>query len=398
MRVTVGCGKAAGSIAAPPSKSFTHRALLCAALSRDESVIRNVSLSGDIRATLECVSALGRSYAVRDGAVYFPQEDARPDGSVYPCAESGSTLRFFIPAALARSDEAVFSCSKRLTERGIGIYEALFTGRGIAVEHTPGLITVRGALKPGSYSFAGDVSSQFASGLLMALPMLDGNSTLELIPPVESRPYIDLTLRVMRAFGVTADEERENLFVIRGGQRYACRELTVEGDWSNTAPFMLLNHLGGSVEVTGLDELSAQGDRVCARLFDELRQGREIDIADCPDLGPIMMAAAAYFGGGRICGTRRLKLKESDRASAMAGELEKLGVSCVLEDNSVTVLPAKLHAPKEPISSHNDHRIVMALAVLLTLTGGEIDGAEAVGKSFGGFFGALASLGIGIEE
>ena len=217
-----------------------------------------------------------------------------------------------------------------------------------------------------------------------------------MIPPVESRPYIDITLGVMRQFGIAVAQTEENIFHIPGG-RYRAVSAAVEGDWSNAAFFYALNALGGDVTVTGLTPDSLQGDRVCVGMLERLRNGfAEIDIAETPDLGPVLFAAAAALHGGRFTGTRRLAVKESDRAAAMAAELAKCGVKTEVEENAVAVLPGGLTKPAEPLCGHNDHRIVMALAVLLTQTGGTIEGAEAVGKSFPGFFTELGKLGIDV--
>ena len=214
---------------------------------------------------------------------------------------------------------------------------------------------------------------------------------------MESRPYIDITLGVLRRFGILAEETEANVFHISHGP-YRALTADVEGDWSNAAFFYALNALGGDVTVTGLSPDSLQGDRVCADLLARLQNGFcEVDIAGTPDLGPVLFAAAAALHGGRFTGTRRLAIKESDRAAAMAQELSKLGVKTEIEENAVTVFPGGLTPPQEPLCGHNDHRIVMALSVLLTQTGGTIEGAEAVKKSFPGFFEVLKGLGIAVH-
>ena len=245
----------------------------------------------------------------------------------------------------------------------------------------------------------GDISSQFISGLLFALPLKRQDSTIHILPPVESRSYIDITIQALGTFGVQArwDESDENTLLIPGGQRYLPREVAVEGDYSNAAFFGALAAFGDDVTVTGLQP-SLQGDRVYARCFEQLRQGMAtIDVTDCPDLGPILMAAAAVLHGVVLTGTRRLRIKESDRGVVMAQELQKLGVRCSVQENTIEIFPG-IQTPERPLLGHNDHRIVMSCAVLLTRTGGVISGAEAVTKSFPGFFDRLRELGIEVTE
>ena len=241
----------------------------------------------------------------------------------------------------------------------------------------------------------GDVSSQFVTGSLLALPLLPEDSTLRVLPPVESRPYIDITLDIMASFGVTVMERERNFFYIPGGQRYGSRCAAVEGDWSNAA-FLLA--LGGGVRVSGLRPDSLQGDRVCREMLRRLeRPGAVLDLSACPDLGPVLFAAAAQRCGAVFTGTRRLRIKESDRAAAMAQELAKFGAQVTVEEDRVTVLPCPLHAPNEELEGHNDHRIVMAMAVLCASLGGTIRGAEAVNKSYPDFFRTLWALGLRMD-
>jgi 3-phosphoshikimate 1-carboxyvinyltransferase len=202
----------------------------------------------------------------------------------------------------------------------------------------------------------------------------------------------------LREFGVTVTWSDERTLYIKGNQKYCACETTVEGDYSNAAFLDALNLLDGSVEVLGLNDGSLQGDKVYKGMYRMLCKGTPtIHIGDCPDLGPVLFALSAVKNGAVFSGTRRLKIKESDRSGAMAEELKKFGTSVTVYDDSVVVYPADFHAPSEPLCGHNDHRIVMALSVLLTLTGGCIEGAEAVKKSFPDFFECLSSLGIDIE-
>ena len=400
MKVTISPCSARGAVAAPASKSVAHRMMIGAALAEGTSVLRGVADSQDMLATLDCIAALGAAYE-KDGdalTVHGVGGDLSRSCGVFPCRESGSTLRFFVPAALLKEGTSAFTGSGRLLARGADVYAEVFADKGIAMAKTAGGVSFTGRLVPGDYAVRGDISSQYITGLLLALPLTGGDSTLTIIPPVESRPYIDITLGVMRQFGMTVARMGENTYRIPQG-RYRAVQAAVEGDWSNAAFFYALNALGGDVTVTGLSSDSLQGDRVCVEMLDQLKHGfAEMDIAETPDLGPVLFAAAAALHGGRFTGTRRLAVKESDRAAAMAVELAKCGVKTEVEENAVTVFPGGLAKPAGTLCGHNDHRIVMALAVLLTQTGGSIDGAQAVNKSFPGFFDEMNKLGVAITK
>ena len=255
---------------------------------------------------------------------------------------------------------------------------------------------ISGPLSFGNYKINGGVSSQFVSGLLFALSLCEGESIIELTGNIESKSYIDMTLDAMALFGVKAHWQNENTLFVSGNQTYKATDITNEGDWSNAAFLDAFNVLGGDVKVTGLCESSKQGDKVYRDYFSLIRQGTPtLDIKNCPDLAPVLMATAAALNGVHLVNTDRLKIKESDRGAAMAEELSKLGVKVVLGDTEITVeAPSALTPPTVPLNGHNDHRIVMALAVLLSLVGGEIEGAEAVNKSYPDFFENLMSLGI----
>ena len=398
MTVRIKKGRAKGAVCAPPSKSYAHRYLLGASLSKAGGTVSGVSESEDMKATLDCAQSLGARFLCTGDTVRFLEATGELRDS-FPCRESGSTLRFFIPIALAKMQKATFTGSPRLFSRGISVYEALFAEKGISVTKTASSVTLSGKLSAGDYRVRGDVSSQFITGLLYALPLLEEDSTLSVLPPVESRSYIDLTLDTLRDFGIVIEERATNEFFIRGNQSFAFSKATVEGDWSNAAFLLALNLLGGELTVSGLNGESRQGDRVCLSLFEALLgENPTIDLSDCPDLAPVLFALAAKTGGARFIGTARLKIKESDRAEAMCRELAKLGAKSKIEENAVTIFPSVLHAPTEALCGHNDHRVVMALAVLLTAFGGEITGAEAVSKSFPEFFTVLRDCGIEVSS
>ncbi|MBQ9132084.1 MAG: 3-phosphoshikimate 1-carboxyvinyltransferase, partial [Clostridia bacterium] len=376
MRVTVEAGRAAGAVTAPPSKSMAHRLLICAGLCEGRSVIHGISRSEDMSATLDCLQALGVEY-VRDGdTVTVVGTDLRACSGAFPlpCRESGSTLRFFLPLALLTGKRMTLCGSETLMQRPMGVFEALCREHGLYYRQDGRRIAVRGPLRAGEYAVVGNVSSQFISGLLFALPLVEGDSVIRITPPVESRSYINLTVDALREFGVEVTWQDEHTLGIRGGQTYRAHETTVEGDYSNAAFLEALNLFGGEVSVDGLRPDSLQGDRVYKRYFEMLCKGTPtIHIGDCPDLGPVLFSVSAAKNGGIFNGTRRLRIKESDRAAAMAEELKRFGTSVTVYEDTVVVYPTEFHAPREPLQGHNYHRIVMALSVLLSLTGGVME-------------------------
>lgn len=400
MTVDIRPGSAAGTLTAPPSKSVAHRLLLCAGLAEGQSIVRNVAFSEDILATLDVLKAMSAKIEISGDTVTVTGCDARR--ARYPgrisCRESGSTLRFCVPLLALSGTPFLLTGQGRLMERPQTVYETLFREQGLIFQRMGDTLKVQGPLSPGNYTLRGDISSQFFTGLLLALPLLNADSRITILPPVESRSYIDLTLDALRQFGVTAQWTSETELYIPGKQRYQRRYAAVEGDWSNAAFFEALAAMGDDVTVTGVSEASIQGDRVCRSYLQQIREALvTLDVSDCPDLAPILMAAGAAMRGVVLTGTRRLAIKESDRGAAMAEELSKVGTQCKIEENRITVFPG-IRTPILPWDGHNDHRIVMAGAVLLTRVGGTITGAEAVRKSFPNFFDCLRSLGIEVNE
>lgn len=396
---------AKGVMMAPPSKSMAHRHLICAALAGGKSVINNIDLSEDIKATLGCIKQLGASAEVvaGEGANQIVVQGAGKkafDGAekLFDCNESGSTLRFFIPLAMLSGAHAKFIGSEVLMTRPLSVYETICQQQNIKLVHVEGGIEVEGKLSSGVFEVPGNISSQFITGLLFTLPLLEGDSKIILTESVESKPYIDMTLQVQKEFGIKADWENENTLVVPGGQTYLAHDGAVEGDYSNAAFFEALNYIGGSVEVQGLRKDSLQGDKVYLELFKELAAGNaKIDISDCPDLGPILLTMAAALNGGEFTGTKRLAIKESNRGAVMCQELAKFGIKSLQEENRIVIYPGKPVKPVETVLGHNDHRIVMSMATLLTVTGGQIEGVEAVRKSLPDYFERVRRLGIKAE-
>lgn len=401
MKVKILPSKTSGEVSAPPSKSFAHRYLIGSVLSRGKCVIKNIADSDDISATLSCIEQLGES-VTKDGNIVtvIPTNEKQIENAVFDCKESGSTLRFFIPVVLATgAKNCTFSGSERLLARGIKEYEKLFENSDVTIKSDRKAIEVNGTLSAGNYEISGEVSSQYTTGMLFALSVLDGKSTLKITGNAESRAYVDMTIKVLKDFGADIAEPEKNFFEINGKGRLSPGEFTVEGDWSNAAFLIALSRLLGTISVSGLNENSVQGDRFSSVAFDALDgENAEIDLKDCPDLAPILFAYAAYKNGGRFTNTRRLRVKESDRANVMAEELKKFGANVKVYENSVEIEKTQLKPPIVPLCGHNDHRIVMALSVLAAVFGAEIDGAEAVNKSYPDFFRVIKKAGVNVYE
>lgn len=394
-----------GIITAPPSKSMAHRYLICAALSDGISEIHNIAFSEDIKATLQCIEQLGASAKIENDTVFVNGCGSKilsenfESERFFNCNESGSTLRFFIPLAMLSEKKAVFSGSKVLMTRPLSVYEEICKNQKIKLEHKENELQLQGKLKSGNFEIPGDISSQFITGLLFALPFLNGDSRIILTNSIESKPYINMTLQVQNEFGIKTKWENENTLLILGNQTYKKQNATVEGDYSNAAFLDVFNFLGGNVQVRGLKKDSLQGDKIYQEYFEKLKNGfATLDISDCPDLGPILFVLASANFGGEFTGTKRLKIKESNRGEVMCKELEKFGVKSFQEENRIVIYKEKLFSPKEIILGHNDHRIVMSMVTLLSLVGGEIEGTDAVKKSFPDYFEKIKSLGIKFES
>ncbi len=393
--------KTSGEVSAPPSKSFAHRYLIGSVLSRGKCVIKNIADSDDISATLSCIEQLSGS-VTKDGNIVtvIPTNERQIENVVFDCKESGSTLRFFIPVVLATgAKNCTFFGSERLLARGIKEYEKLFENSDVIIKSDEKAIEVSGTLSEGNYEISGEVSSQYTTGMLFALSVLNGKSTLKITGNAESRAYVDMTIKVLKDFGADIAEPEKNYFEINGKGRLSPGEFTVEGDWSNAAFLIALSRLLGTISVSGLNENSVQGDRFSSVAFDALDgENAEIDLKDCPDLAPILFAYAAYKNGGKFINTRRLRVKESDRANVMAEELKKFGANVKVYENSVEIEKTQLKPPIVPLCGHNDHRIVMALSALAAVFGAEIDGAEAVNKSYPDFFRVIKKAGVNVYE
>lgn len=407
-----------GNILIPPSKSLAHRAIICACLARGKSIISNIDYSVDIRATIEGMRHLGADIQENGNTLFIDGTHTfQYDNNVVDCHESGSTLRFFLPLFSLTGKRVTFSGSKRLIERPQNVYEMLFQEQRIDFVRSYPNITIDGRLKPGDLTLKGNVSSQFITGLLFALPLLEADSKIHIEPPFESRSYVDLTIQMLKRFQIIVEYEDAYTLAIKGNQQYQPTDVLVEGDYSQLVFWASLGVLNHSVETHGLDLHSLQGDKktidifksmnACIKILDDGYQfcpstlnGTVIDLNDCPDLGPMLFALATQANGKTTFqNAGRLRIKESDRIEAMETELKKLGCSISSTFDTVTITgPVKLQG-NVTLHGHNDHRIVMALSILATIADEPItiDDAQAISKSYPGFFKDLASCGIFIE-
>ena len=373
-----------GAVTPPASKSMAHRAVLALALADGQGTLSNLSDSQDIQATKRCVEAL---------------KALRPDGALpfLDCGESGSTLRFLIPIALAVSGGGVFTGHGRLMERPQGPYFDIFKEKGIFYEQKDGVLTVQGTLTPGVYRLPGNVSSQFVTGLLYALPLLPGDSTIEITTPLESSGYVDMTLNMLEKFGISVENRNYESFRVPGNQAYQARNIVVEADWSQAGFWYAANFLDNHVSIQGLNADSTQGDRVMASLYRKLAKPGDVDIdvSGCPDLlPPLAVMAAIRQGTTRFINAARLRIKESDRLATTAALLNRLGSSAEDGPDSLTVRGIPSFSGGT-VDGANDHRIVMAAAIAATRADAPLTilGAEAVNKSYPSFWDDYKRLG-----
>lgn len=405
-----------GNVVVPPSKSLGHRGIIAAALSSGISKIDNIELSKDIEATVDIMKELGaiiytkNNSLIVDGRNTFSYEKTLH----LKCNESGSTIRFLIPLALTKKGDYVFYGEGKLVSRPLEPYYEIFKEKGIEYSTTEGglPLKVSGKLTSGTYRVRGDISSQFITGLLFSLPLLEGNSKIEVTTKLESKGYIDLTLQVLEEFGIEIENNNYNEFNIKGNQRYNGRNYCVEGDYSQGAFFLIAGALGSSIICSGLNKNSLQGDKVILDILRDMgcnieendegirvkhskTKGIEIDVSNCPDLVPILAVLASLSDGTtKIVNAKRLRIKECDRLHAITTELNKLGADIRELEDSLIISGVKELKGGE-VDSHNDHRIAMALAIAATRAKGEviINNPNAIEKSYPNFFKDYTKLG-----
>jgi len=407
MTVMITPARLAGRVTPPPSKSQAHRFLIAAGLAEGESIIRNVARSKDIEATRRCLEELGAEVTDIPGGVKVRGMGANAMSPMrrmaYPhldCGESGSTLRFLIPVALAVRGGGVFTGHGRLMERPLKPYFDLFEEKGISCGLKDGVLTVGGVLEPGVYRLPGDVSSQFFTGLLYALPLLGAPSAIVPTTALESEGYIAMTCAAMEAFGVptAATMSLPPQYHVAGNQTYRPAEVTVEADWSQAGFWYAARSLGNPVEAAGLYVDSLQGDKAVAEYYVNLSGPGDVDVdvSGCPDLvPPLAVMAAVRQGVTRIVNAGRLRMKESDRLSSVAEVLCKLGGKVEEGPDSLTITGVEALRGGVTVDSHNDHRIAMMAAIAATRCREPVTltGAECVEKSYPNFWEDYGDLG-----
>ena len=389
-----------GRVVIPPSKSISHRALICAALAKGESEITGVLQCEDIDATTEALTALGAEIRTENGVTYVKGIEKAPEYAEINCRESGSTLRFIIPVAAALGVEAVFTGCGKLPTRPITPYLEQFPKHGVKFVSDTLPYHIKGKLDSGVYPVTGDISSQFITGLMFAMPLLEGSSTIQLTSPLQSKPYADITVHCMRDFGIETLEFNGNSS-IKGVQQFKPAKYSVEGDCSQAAFFAVANALGSSIDIAGINPASVQGDREVFSIIDNMitingsYSGFDVDASDIPDLVPILTVLASFAeGDSHIRGCKRLRIKESDRLVSISTVLNSLGANVRIVNDELEITGVR-ELSGGVCSSFNDHRIAMSLAIASqrctsTLT---ITNAECVAKSYPTFFEDFRALG-----
>ena len=390
MDITITPGRLSGQVTAIPSKSQAHRLLICAAFADNPTELICPDTNRDIEATVDCLNALGAHIRRTDDG-YIIQPIAKvPAETSLNCCESGSTLRFLLPIVGALGANAVFRMEGRLPQRPLSPLWEEMERMGCKLRFiSENELLCEGQLRPGDYYIDGGVSSQFITGLLFATSLLEGDSTIHITGNLESRPYVEMTRRAMKQFGVNTDD-----FHIKGGQTYhSPGKLTVEGDWSNGAFWLAAKALGNDIKISNLDPHSPQGDRAATELIPKLKDNITISAADIPDLVPILSVVAAANCGAVFTDIQRLRLKESDRVATVVEMIHNLGGMAEATEDTLRIKGTGLKCGT--VNSHNDHRIAMAAAIAATRCTEPVTilGAECVKKSYPKFWEEYARLG-----
>lgn len=412
MNIKIYPSKLSGVVEVPSSKSLSHRALISAALSNNKCRVSNLIFSKDINATIGGMSKLGYEFIKGDNYVDVSHNGVI--GDTIDCCESGSTVRFLIPIAMAIVNKMTFTGINNLVKRPLNVYTELFDEFNIpyhkGVDELP--LTVLDHIKPGEYNIKGNISSQFITGLLMSLPLLNGDSVINITTNLESKGYVDLTLDVLKIYGIEIINCDYKKFIIKGNQKYSPCDYTVEGDFSQAAFWIVYSIITGGVSLSGMNINSHQGDKEILDFITKMgvsysfdgnlniektnTKGTIIDLSQAPDLGPIITVLAALSEGRtEIINAERLRIKESDRITAITTELNKLGANIVETENGMIIEGVKEFTGGVNVSGWNDHRIVMALAIASTRCNKPIviEGYEAINKSYPHFFKQFEALG-----
>lgn len=422
--------KLQGSVVAPSSKSMGHREIICAGLAAGTSIIDNISMSKDIEATMRCLKAI--NVAVDEiPSMIAGRKALQISGTGHPmaaadsvdCGESGSTLRFFLPLGANLNCPLTFIGHGKLVSRPLQAYYDIFDEKFIQYFNDNGNlpVTVNGRLTPGTYNLPGDVSSQFVSGLLFALPLLNGDSVIEITSPLESSAYVDMTINCLAKFGIKVENEggAHRRYIVPGKQRYQAQDSQVEGDWSQAAFWTVGGSLGKGITCQGVNVNSLQGDQAVVDIMERMgaaisqtensvtvnggaTKATLIDAANCPDIIPVLTVLAAVSEGTtKIINAGRLRIKECDRLAAMTSELNKMGAAITEEPEGLTIIgkPEGLKGGVQ-VDAWNDHRIAMSLAIAAQKCAEPIrlTGAESVAKSYPTFWEDYKSVGGLVEE
>lgn len=415
MKVKVSPSQVAGSVAIPSSKSLAHRAIICASLAQGTSTVSNITYSKDIDATIACMEALGAKIKKQETSCIITGTNVknRTEPVSMDCNESGSTLRFLIPLCALSNQKATLIGHGRLMQRPMDVYAKIFKEQQLSFKQTDHM-EVCGPLQPSVYKIRGDISSQFITGLLLALPLLAQDSQIEIIPPYESKSYVDLTLQMLKTFGIIIHQTDATHYQIPGHQSYLAKDVRVEGDWSQAAFYTVLGAIQGPLTLNNMKADSLQGDKV---VIDAIHNktwqqdhliidraplvGQTIDLANCPDLGPILCILAAYSQGTtHLIHAQRLRMKESDRIAAMEEELRKWNVDVSSTYDTITIVGKETYRKDGvEIHGHNDHRIVMAMTIfgLCAQSPCIIDDAQAITKSYPNFFQDIQAIDGKVE-
>ncbi len=413
--LTITPNKLKGDIVLPPSKSLSHRAIICAALAKGKSKIDNIEFSDDIKATISCLKAMGTiveeydDYVIVDGKGTFTIDKCEMD-----CNESGSTLRFMVPIALVKHSTNHFIGQGRLGQRPLNTYYEIFDRQGIEYMYKQDVLDMYaiGQLKPDTYEIPGDISSQFISGLMFALPLLDGDSVIEVKGLLESKGYIDLTLDMLNAFGIEVENQDYQRFVIKGNQEYQPCDKRVEADFSQAAFYLVASALGSDLVIKDLNLESAQGDKAVLeyllqmgcelevldegiRLTVDKLKAIEVDASQCPDVIPVLSVALGLADGtSNVINAKRLRIKECDRIDATVDLVNTLGGKITSTEDSMEIIGVdSYHAGN--CRTYDDHRLAMSIAIAATVATGEVtvDNKECVAKSYPTFWEDYTMLG-----
>ena len=427
MKVKIKPKKLGGTIPIPPSKSYSHRAIIAAALAtpnKDKEVSRidNLKYSVDITTTTEIMENWGANIEIGEDFEIIKGNSGivNPKDEYTQCNESGSTIRFLIPIGLSSNNKIVFDGKGKLVERPLDSYYKIFDEQGIKYSNNNGWLplNVDGQLKPGKYEIEGNISSQYITGLLYALPLLNGDSELRINKTLESKGYIDLTLEILEMSGIKVENNNYKSFFIKGNQKYNPFDYVIEGDYSQVAFWIVAGILGSEIKCLHVKKDSLQGDREIieivqrmganVEIFDDYiivkpsqTYGTVIDISQCPDIGPILTVLAALSKGEtKIINAERLRIKESDRITSIKTELNKLGANVEEVGDSLVINGVERLTKSAELSAWNDHRIAMSLAIASIKCDGEIviDEAESVKKSYPHFWEDFKKMGGDVEK